>query len=167
MTEDEIQQKTTPAVVTTMIDAIIQFGNRGHWYGFEPGDQTANLIECVDGFRISVIAGGGVYSIPKPAFCMCAYSRRAGDPPDPMAIMSIYQPWEVPHDFRGPYTALEVGFPTDRPEPWADWAEYADRDDDPTESIYPYVPAQLVRDLIVSHGGEIEKPDSYYWGDQT
>ncbi|MFJ7275443.1 hypothetical protein [Kitasatospora sp. NPDC098663] len=60
-----------------------------------------------------------------------------------------------------PAVALEVGFPTRRPEPWTRWREHlepgADEDkdeDEPIESVYLHVPVALVRDLIEAHGGE-------------
>ncbi|MFD5434774.1 hypothetical protein ACFWJ4_21795 [Kitasatospora sp. NPDC127067] len=56
-----------------------------------------------------------------------------------------------------PARTLEVGFPTGRPEPWSRWRSYlepAADEDDPTESVYRYVPVALVRDLIEAHGGE-------------
>ncbi|MFF4820758.1 hypothetical protein ACFY2K_39985 [Kitasatospora sp. NPDC001309] len=57
-----------------------------------------------------------------------------------------------------PALTLEVGFPTQRPEPWDRWREYlehAENEGDPTESVYLHVPVALVRELIETHGGEI------------
>ncbi|MFF2954071.1 hypothetical protein ACFVVU_22355 [Kitasatospora sp. NPDC057965] len=55
-----------------------------------------------------------------------------------------------------PTETLEIGFPTQRPEPWTRWRTYleSDDEDDPTESVYLYVPVPLVRGLIEAHGGE-------------
>jgi hypothetical protein len=55
---------------------------------------------------------------------------------------------------RPPYKAVEVGFPSSRPEPWRRWKAYAANSQDPTETVYAYVPVELVRALIESHGGE-------------
>lgn len=156
MTEDEIDQKTTPAAVTTMIDTIIEFGNRGHWFGFDPRDHTQNLIECVDGFQLSVIAGAGTYSIPTPAICTCALYRDGSLTGEPF-YMSVHYPWEVEHDYRGPYAAVEVMIMSDE-KPGPEWDEYDN------DAIYARVPVALVRHLIIAHGGEIEKPDHYYRG---
>lgn len=83
-----------------------------------------NVITCADGFKLSVVAGDFVYSSP-----------RRGE--------------------AGPYTEVEVGFPSERPEPWDDlWREYAENRDNPTGTVYGYVPAAMVRDLVASHGGE-------------
>lgn len=53
-----------------------------------------------------------------------------------------------------PYTSVEVGFPSARPEPWGEWERYAEDSTDPTGTVYGFVPVALVRDLIASHGGE-------------
>ena len=50
------------------------------------------------------------------------------------------------------YTHVEVGFPTEPEELLLDYAE--DRDD-PTGTVYGYVPVALVYDVIVKHGGVI------------
>lgn len=53
-----------------------------------------------------------------------------------------------PADYPGPYHMVEVGYPSS--PPGKAWAEYGDEDDE----IFTFVPVQLVRDLIASHGGE-------------
>ena len=53
-------------------------------------------------------------------------------------------------DYSDVYTSVEVGFPSSSPEfilGYAEWAEY------PTETIYTYVPIELVERLILLHGG--------------
>ena len=67
----------------------------------------------------------------------------------------------TPRRNTGPYTAVEVGFPSKRPEPWSVWSEYAESRAAPTETVYPYVPVEEVRRLVESHGGEV--PDAVYW----
>lgn len=52
----------------------------------------------------------------------------------------------TPRDNYGPYTAVEVGFPSG-PVP-ATWQDYSDGD-----NVYGYVPIEMVAELIVSHGG--------------
>ena len=92
----------------------------------------------------------------------------------------------VPRTDQGPYTEVEVGFPSVSPPDT--WAEYFDGDfpephglpyriatavirkllsiipgapdlfpeaDDPTGSVYGYVPVALVREFIEAHGGEV------------
>jgi len=56
----------------------------------------------------------------------------------------------TPRDNFGPYTEVELGFPTG-PEPLI--IGYADEPDRPTETVYGYVPAGIVKALIIKHGG--------------
>jgi hypothetical protein len=58
----------------------------------------------------------------------------------------------TPRDDIGPYTAVELGFPTG-PDPLLDG--YAEDKSKPTETVYGWVPAGVVRDLIVKHGGAV------------
>jgi len=51
------------------------------------------------------------------------------------------------------YTAVEVGFPSHE-EPLL--LEYAAEPNHPTETIYAYVPVQVVTDVIAKHGGMIK-----------
>jgi hypothetical protein len=48
------------------------------------------------------------------------------------------------------YTHVECGFPSAEPE---FLMEYAENPDDPTETVYGYVPIELVEQLITLHGG--------------
>lgn len=81
-----------------------------------------NQIVCADGLRLSVIAGGGTYCSPEPAH-------------------------SVPHDFPGPYTALEVMvYGTERP--WDGGEVHSDY------TLYGWVRVEIVRTLIQAHGGE-------------
>lgn len=60
-----------------------------------------------------------------------------------------------PRSNQGPYRSVEVGFPTQRPEPWTDWESYAEDPSAPTETVYGYVPTELVWDLLQDHGGVV------------
>lgn len=99
---------------------------------------TPNGIHCADGFTLSVVAGPGDYCHPWPSLLP---SRPTHD--------------TVPADYPGPYTRVEVGFPSERPEPWSTWEQYAEDPGSPTHTVYGYVPVELVRALIDSHGGEV------------
>ena len=51
------------------------------------------------------------------------------------------------------YTSVELGYPN-RPCPFIiDYAEEVER---PTETVYGYVPASVVRKMLLAHGGIIE-----------
>tara|TARA_R110002020_G_scaffold123069_3_gene279075 strand:+ start:849 stop:1214 length:366 start_codon:yes stop_codon:yes gene_type:complete len=58
----------------------------------------------------------------------------------------------IPRDDSGPYTAVELGFPT-MADPMLNG--YAEDSSNLTETVYGYVPVGIVRDLIVKHGGAV------------
>lgn len=123
-----------------MLEEIVTHGNRGH-IGF----LDTNQIHCADGFSVSVIAGGGTYCSPRPTLCLCALGKGPYVP--------LFND-ETAHDYPGPYNTVEVGYPTTTPEPWNEWERYAESPEKPTESVYGYVPVDMVRRLIATHGGE-------------
>lgn len=95
---------------------------------------TGSIIKCADGFRLSVIAGDGTYCTPRPS----AFGNLG----------------EVPQTYSGPYTEVEVGFPTAQPTPWHLWSNHAEDPAAPTDTVYAYVPVEKVRALLELHGGE-------------
>ena len=106
-----------------LLEHIIAKGNMFR----TPPTRTENWVHCADGFKMSVIAGFGAYSTPRPL-----------------------------EDYPGPYSAVEVGFPSMRPEPWDQWSAYQDPwmgAGDPTETCYGQVPVEMVRALADLHGG--------------
>ena len=61
----------------------------------------------------------------------------------------------LPRNGPAPYTHVEVGFPSQRPEPWDKaWRGLAEEPEEPTRTVYAYVPVALVEALIELHGGE-------------
>ena len=56
-----------------------------------------------------------------------------------------------PRDDKGPYTKVEVGFPSETP-PEA-WKEFAEERDKPTNTVYGYIPLTMVMLYIGAHGG--------------
>ena len=50
------------------------------------------------------------------------------------------------------YTSVEVGFPSDKEDLLMGHAEDADK---PTGTVYPYVPVQIILDVIEKHGGMV------------
>lgn len=50
----------------------------------------------------------------------------------------------------GAYAAWEVGFPSKKEKALMPFCEDADK---PTETVYGYVPTQIIDDLIAKHGG--------------
>ena len=49
-----------------------------------------------------------------------------------------------------PYTAVEVGFPSEREETLMPYAEDSDK---PTDTVYGFVPVVVVEAIIEKHGG--------------
>ena len=50
------------------------------------------------------------------------------------------------------FTSVELGFPSETDELII---KYADDPDEPTKTVYPYVPVDVVNKLIKKHGGTI------------
>jgi hypothetical protein len=96
-------------------------------YSYKLRRKPSGRINCADGFTMSVQAGFGAYCTPRP----------------------------VGYDYQGPYTAAEVYFPSERPEPWDQWERFCESPDDPTDTVYGYVPFALIEALIELHGGEV------------
>ena len=87
------------------------------------------LIVCKDGFTMSVQAGWGKYSLPR---------EYRGNYCDSYEFEDTYQKWEV-------------GFPSDRPS--EEMMKYVEDETAPTETVYGYVPSQVIIDEINSRGG--------------
>jgi hypothetical protein len=60
----------------------------------------------------------------------------------------------TPRSDTGPWTHVEVGHPSQPPGEL--WREYAEDFDDPRDTVYGYVPVQLVLFYIGAHGGIAE-----------
>lgn len=103
------------------LDVIAGYGNFAGWTrdGRVAGRVGKRLIECADGYQVSVIAGERTFCTPKPNY-------------------------EVPVDYRGPYTHVEIkAFSVSR---------LPEFDPDPEDEC-GYVPVPVVRALIDLHGG--------------
>ena len=75
-----------------------------------------------------------------------------------MSVQASANAYCSPRDDTGPYEAVEIGYPSAY-EPMI--AKYAEDPDNPTETVYGWVPADKVSLIIVKHGGIIsgEVPD--------
>lgn len=99
------------------------------------GNRTGveNWVHCKDGFAMSVIAGIGTYCTPQPG----------PDYDSNDAVETV------------PYTHAEVGFPNMRPEPWEKWEPYCESHETPHDTVYAYVPFEMIEALVALHGGEV------------
>lgn len=52
--------------------------------------------------------------------------------------------------FDVPYYEYEIGFPTFKAK---EWMQFAEQPDEPTETVYGYVPVEVIQDVIDQHGG--------------
>ena len=71
-----------------------------------------------------------------------------------MSVIAGGGAYASPREGGGPYKAVEMGFPSERPEPWDVWQERAESPGTPTETVYGWVPVYTVQALIDLHGGE-------------
>lgn len=58
----------------------------------------------------------------------------------------------LPRESEGPWTHVEVGFPSERVEKLMRWMEDWG-DTQPTEAVYAYVPIEVVAEVIADNGG--------------
>lgn len=63
----------------------------------------------------------------------------------------------TPRTDEGPHTHFEIGFPSQVEPLLMKWAESPD---DPTGSVYAYVPAAVIDAVIAKHGGIVEPKTS-------
>ena len=83
-------------------------------------------VYCADGFNMSVQASKNCYCQPKANGKNVVYSR------------------------------VEIGFPSEREELLDEYAEgYTIGEQRWTETVYPYVPSQIVALVIAKHGGMV------------
>ena len=123
--------------LTPKLDAIAAHGNRGHATDIN-APRGGSQIRCADGSVLSVIAGGGTYCQPRPAMCTCSLRGELE-----LFASGRHLPWEVAHDYPGPYTHVEV-MPIE-----GDWpAEWFDGDSVATVAV------EDVRAEFAKRGGE-------------
>lgn len=68
-----------------------------------------------------------------------------------LSVQASQYHYSEPRTDKGPYTEVEVGFPSIKPPDT--WAQYCEDWDNPTDTVYAGVPTILVEDFIASHGG--------------
>ena len=68
-----------------------------------------------------------------------------------LSVQASEHSYSSPRDNKGPYTKVEVGFPSETP-PEA-WKEFAEEWDKPMNTVYSYIPLTMVMLYIGAHGG--------------
>jgi hypothetical protein len=72
-----------------------------------------------------------------------------------LSVQATHGAYCQPRNNYGPWYQVEVGYPSAEPELIM---EYAEDPDTPTDTVYGYVPVELVEQLIELHGGQEENP---------
>ena len=67
-----------------------------------------------------------------------------------LSVQATHGAYCRPRNNFGPWYEVEVGFPSAKPELIF---QFAEKPSDPTETVYGYVPIELVQNLIDLHGG--------------
>ena len=68
-----------------------------------------------------------------------------------LSVQASQHHYSTPRSNKGPYTHVEVGFPS-REVPHA-WLEYAEDKTKPLNTVYAHIPLELVHFYIAAHGG--------------
>lgn len=68
-----------------------------------------------------------------------------------MSVQASRGHYSDPRSDEGPYEAVEVGFPSEVEPLLMEYIEMMGNN--PVESVYPYVPVDVVQAIIVKHGG--------------
>lgn len=73
-----------------------------------------------------------------------------------LSVQASKDHYSCPRNDEGPYSHVEVGFPSvTPPETWAEYMDGVWGTDDRTDTVYGYVPVDLVEAFIEEHGGAI------------
>lgn len=69
-----------------------------------------------------------------------------------MSVQASYTHYCSPRDYiaTGNYNTWEVGFPSEKEDLLMDWIE---EPDNPTDTVYGYVPTEVINEVIEKHGG--------------
>ena len=83
-----------------------------------------------------------------------------------MSVQASVTHYCKPRNDVGPYTQVEIGFPNKKVEALM---LYKDGEviEDPTETVYSYVPIQVVLDVIEANGGQVDGELPPFLNDHT
>ena len=74
-----------------------------------------------------------------------------------LSVQASHMHYCLPRENDGPYSAVEIGFPSDAIPEIMEWAETSAT---PTETVYGYVPVEVVDAAIAAHGGIANIPQA-------
>lgn len=69
-----------------------------------------------------------------------------------VSIQAGYGMYSTPRTFFPPYTHVELGFPSHYEQDILDYAESFSEIESPTETVYPYVPIEVIYNALTKHG---------------
>ncbi|MFA5377810.1 MAG: hypothetical protein WC455_18815 [Dehalococcoidia bacterium] len=67
-----------------------------------------------------------------------------------LSVQASHGHYCTPREDEGPYTAVEVGYPS---EAIPEFMEYCESPERPTDTVYGWVPFEVVEAVIEKHGG--------------
>jgi len=74
-----------------------------------------------------------------------------------LSVQASHTHYCLPRENDGPYSAVEIGFPSDVIPEIMQWAETPAT---PLETVYGYVPVEVVDAVIAAHGGIANAPQT-------
>ena len=69
-----------------------------------------------------------------------------------MSVQASYSHYCSPRNDHGPWATVEVGFPSHKCD---DLMPYAENADAPCDTVYGWVPVEVVEKVIADHGGVV------------
>jgi hypothetical protein len=100
----------------------------------------ANLLES---FSLHMLAGG--YRQVRSIKCADGLE---------LSVQASDTHYCTPRNSVGPWVEVEIGFPSERVE---EFMGYADNPDEPTDTVYGYVPVAVVEAVVNNHGGIVAR----------
>jgi hypothetical protein len=105
-------------------------------------DPTPQLPPVLPGFNLNKYFEENQGSAPYPRIiCADGFS---------MSVQASQYGYCSPREDRGPWYKAEVGFPSAKEE---SLMEYCEDSEKPTETVYGYVPVEIIEKIVDSHGG--------------
>lgn len=106
-------------------------------------DLNAYLLDpekLKEDFKSPMARAGGFRQVQE---ILCADGLR-------LSVQASFTHYCAPRDSVGPWTHVEVGYPS---QSVPELLEYADEPDYPTGTVYGYVPVAVIEEIVEKHGG--------------